>query len=39
MGLGMLTRDRLDFTPQKIKNLDQLQSVLNRAAEIEEATA
>lgn len=39
MGLGMLTRDRLDFTPQKIENLGQLQSVLNRAAELEEATA
>jgi heterodisulfide reductase subunit C len=39
MGLGMLTRDRLDFTPQKIDNLEQLQAVLNRAKEIEEATA
>ena len=39
MGLGMLTRDRLDFTPQKIDNLDQLQAVLNRAAELEEVAA
>jgi quinone-modifying oxidoreductase subunit QmoC len=39
MGLGMLTRDRLDFSPQKIKNLDQLQSILHRAEEIEEALA
>lgn len=39
MGLGMLTRDRLDFTPHKIDNLGQLQAVLNRAAEIEEASA
>jgi heterodisulfide reductase subunit C len=39
MGLGMLTRDRLDFTPSKIKNLDQLQAVLNRADEIEEIRA
>ena len=39
MGLGMLTRDRLDFTPQKIDNLEQLQAVLNRAEEIEEARA
>ncbi len=39
MGLGMLTRDRLDFTPQRIKNLDQLQTILERAEEIEEAMA
>lgn len=39
MGLGLLTRDRLDFTPQKINNLEQLQSILNRAEQIEEATA
>ncbi len=39
MGLGMLTRDRLDFTPHKIENLDQLQAILNRAEAIEEATA
>jgi heterodisulfide reductase subunit C len=39
MGLGMLTRDRLDFSPQRIKNLDQLQSILKRAGEIEEAIA
>jgi heterodisulfide reductase subunit C len=39
IGLGMLTRDRLDFTPQKIKNLGQLQSILKRAEEIEEAQA
>ena len=39
IGLGMFTRDRLDFSPQKIKNLDQLQAVLNRAAEIEEERA
>ena len=39
MGLGMLTRDRLDFTPQRIKGLEQLQAVLGRAEEIEEARA
>lgn len=39
MGLGMLTRDRLDFTPHKIANLEQLQSILNRAEDIEEAIA
>jgi heterodisulfide reductase subunit C len=38
MGLGMLTRDRLEFTPQKIENLDQLQAILKRAEQIEEAT-
>jgi heterodisulfide reductase subunit C len=39
MGLGMLTRDRLDFSPSKIKNLDQLQAVLTRADKIEESRA
>lgn len=39
MGLGMISRDRLDFSPQKIKNLDQLQAILGRAGKLEEATA
>jgi heterodisulfide reductase subunit C len=39
MGWGMLSRQRIDLTPQRIENLDQLQSILARAKEIEEATA
>lgn len=35
MGLGMLTRDRLDITPNKISNIEQLQSILQRAKDIE----
>ena len=36
MGLGMLSRERLDLTPHRIENIDQLQAVLNKAKEIEE---
>jgi heterodisulfide reductase subunit C len=39
MGWGMLSRDRIDLSPQKIKNVDQLQKILARAKEIEEVTA
>ena len=39
MGWGMLSRDRIDLSPQKIENIDQLQKVLARAKEIEEVTA
>jgi len=35
MGLGMLSRDRLDLTPQRIDNVDQLQAILKKAKEIE----
>jgi heterodisulfide reductase subunit C len=34
IGLGMLRKGRMDFTPRRIKQLDQLQAILNRAQEI-----
>lgn len=37
MGLGMLTRGRLDLTPHKIDGLDQLKAILGRAKELEAA--
>jgi heterodisulfide reductase subunit C len=36
-GLGMWRRGRMDFTPKKIKHLDQLKAILNKAKELEEA--
>ncbi len=39
MGWGMLSRDRIDLSPHKIENIDQLQKILARAKEIEEVTA
>lgn len=38
MGLGMLSKDRLDLTPTRIEKIDQLRAILKRAKEIEEAT-
>ena len=37
MGLGMLSRGRIDLTPRKIDGVKQLQAVLNRAKELEDA--
>lgn len=37
MGLGMLTRGRLDLTPHKIDGLEQLKAILARAKELEAA--
>lgn len=37
MGLGMLTKDRLELTPTRIDKIDQLRAILQRAKEIEEA--
>ncbi|MCA9945719.1 MAG: hypothetical protein KC449_19690, partial [Anaerolineales bacterium] len=37
MGLGMLTKDRLELIPTRIEEIDQLQAILQRAKEIEEA--
>ncbi|MBE2198975.1 MAG: 4Fe-4S dicluster domain-containing protein [Anaerolinea sp.] len=34
MGLGMLRKGRMDLTPRRIKNLDQLQAILAKAEEI-----
>jgi heterodisulfide reductase subunit C len=35
MGLGMLTKQRMDITPHKIQGLDQLHAILQRAKELE----
>lgn len=37
MGLGMLSKGRLDLTPHRIENIGQLQAVLDRAKELEVA--
>ncbi|MCA9957392.1 MAG: 4Fe-4S dicluster domain-containing protein [Anaerolineales bacterium] len=34
MGLDMLRKGRMDLTPRRIKNIDQLQAILNMAEEI-----
>jgi heterodisulfide reductase subunit C len=34
MGLGMLRKGRMDLTPKKIKNLNQLKAILNKAKQI-----
>ncbi len=34
LGLGMWSRERLDLTPQRIKNIDQLKAILKKAKEI-----
>lgn len=36
MGFGMLTRGRMDLTPQRIEGVAQLQAILARAKELEE---
>jgi hypothetical protein len=35
MGLGMLRKGRMDLTPKKIKGIDQLKSILEKAKELE----
>jgi heterodisulfide reductase subunit C len=35
LGLGMLTKGRMDMTPHKIKDIHQLQKILARAKELE----
>ncbi|MBI5564721.1 MAG: 4Fe-4S dicluster domain-containing protein [Chloroflexi bacterium] len=37
MGLGMLTKQRMDLSPHKIEQLDQLHAILARAKQVEEA--
>lgn len=37
MGLGMLSKKRMDITPHKIKGIDQLQAILEKAKEVEAA--
>lgn len=35
MGFGMITKGRMKFTPKKIKNMDQLKTILHRANQLE----
>jgi heterodisulfide reductase subunit C/quinone-modifying oxidoreductase subunit QmoC len=35
MGLGMLTKGRMEITPTKIENLGQFQAIVQRAKELE----
>lgn len=37
LGLGLLSKGRMDLTPRRIQNLDQLQRILARAKQLEEA--
>jgi heterodisulfide reductase subunit C len=37
MGLGMLTKGRMDLTPRRIEHIEQLQAILTRALELEVA--
>jgi hypothetical protein len=38
MGLGMLTKKRMDLTPHRIKDIEQLKTILARAKELEIAS-
>ncbi|MEJ2710685.1 MAG: 4Fe-4S dicluster domain-containing protein [Anaerolineales bacterium] len=38
MGFGMLTKKRMDITPNRIKGIDQLKAILERAKEVEAAS-
>ena len=38
-GLEMLSKGRLDLTPQKIEGLDQLKAILKKAKELDEVEA
>jgi heterodisulfide reductase subunit C len=38
-GLGMYRQGRLDLTPQKIENIDQLKAIMNKAKELDKAEA
>lgn len=35
MGFGLLTKQRMNITPKRIKNIKQLKAILNRAKELE----
>ena len=37
MGLGMLTKQRMDIAPRKIEHIDQLHAILARAKQVEES--
>jgi heterodisulfide reductase subunit C/quinone-modifying oxidoreductase subunit QmoC len=36
MAMGMLTRGRMDLTPRRIKDIDSLKAILNKAKELED---
>lgn len=38
MGFGMLTKKRMEITPKRIKGIDQLKAILERAKEVEAAS-
>jgi heterodisulfide reductase subunit C len=38
MGLGMLSKHRMDITPNRIENIAQLKAILSRAKELEAAS-
>ena len=35
MGFGMLSKQRMNLTPTRIKNVNQLKAILKRAKEVE----
>lgn len=35
MGMGMITKGRMAFTPTRIKGMDSLKAILNKAKELE----
>jgi hypothetical protein len=35
MGFGMITKGRMGITPKKIRRMDQLKAILNRASQLE----
>jgi hypothetical protein len=37
LGLGMLSKGRMDLTPHRIQHVEQLQQILARAKQLEEA--
>ncbi len=39
MGFGMLSKGRMDITPERIEGRDQLKKILQRAKELEERIA
>ena len=39
LGLGMLTRGRMELTPHRIEGLEELQTILRRAKELEDGSA
>jgi hypothetical protein len=36
MAVGLLTKGRMNLTPKRIKHIDQLKAILNKAKQLEE---